>query len=369
MNRTPSFDLSLLPFQNKEKNIELWHQAVEKYEIGEYYEAIDKILLYIKPDLILQNIPCTYEFAHGSICMYVSILEDRYIFDAPFLEINDIHKIPIMRQVAEINFSNLNLANIFLTHNALHFRYEAPIKLSAPSKFFAVFEEICLKADNYDDIFIEKFKAKRISKSIITQYEEDLLQKSWEKFNFYIQETDEYIRFFTSKKIEKFAWDALYLGFSRMQYVLQPQGFLKAEIEKGIRILTNSEENSATRVFKAKKIFESIKLWTPQMLKDNLYHIQELVDTKVKKDIESVQNYIRDSYYTAQEEMAQKDYVGATLTVLCSFYGLLAFHRLPNEIMEIITSALKDTSQQKWTMSATRLFDASNQILNMKIER
>ncbi|MEL7341209.1 MAG: hypothetical protein AAGM67_12060, partial [Bacteroidota bacterium] len=126
MNVAPSFDLSLLGAKPSKVAPDYWDQVLKLYEEQSYKEAILGILQYVDASLIERtgNADQTrFEIPHGSAVVHLEIGEEALHVEAPFLRIDEANKIPLLRQVAQINFTPLNLAKIILKDEKLAFHY------------------------------------------------------------------------------------------------------------------------------------------------------------------------------------------------------------------------------------------------------
>ena len=145
----------------------------------------------------------------------------------PFLEFSDTHKIPLLRKIAEVNFSPLNLAQIKSKNNQLYFKYETPLHLCEPYKIYYVLEEICHNADNMDDELLDLFDVTLLHQPIIKRYDEEVLEKSWGKFQAILEEAFNYIQYFEEKRMEYFNWDIINITLKKIEYILAPNGKLR----------------------------------------------------------------------------------------------------------------------------------------------
>ena len=74
------------------------------------------------------------EFAvpHGSIMVYLRLRADQLNITAPFLLLPEKGRIPLLRQVAALNLTELTLACISLQNDKLFFDFHCPVALCNP---------------------------------------------------------------------------------------------------------------------------------------------------------------------------------------------------------------------------------------------
>jgi hypothetical protein len=366
MNNSISFDKSFLPPMISVLNSDYWGTVMRTYEEGNYRETIYAVLDYIQPGLsqkALNPERTKYTLPHGSIQVNLEITDTEYRINAPFLQIPARSLIPLMRQVSEINFSTLVLAQIIIEGNDIYFRYNAPLELCEPYKLYRVIEEICIQADANDDVFIDKFGAQRFSVMDVDRFSQEQIDSCWEKYQSYLKDALAYIDYFESKRMEYFGWDALYLAFTRIDYFMRPQGVLKSEVEKGVKDL-NSSEQMPEKLSKGRKTIEKLLAFDKQKFAESMYKSKEFISEKPKYDVTGMQNYLNKSYNTAKDERQKRDYIGSTLTMLCGFYGLMYYYHIPQTSHQIITDGLARASGKAWADASDALWNTYEDVFN-----
>ena len=366
MNNAQKFDKSFLPPMMSVLNSDYWGTVMKTYEEKKHKETIYAVLDYIKDGLSKQSLDAEktkYALPHGSIMVYLEIKEDSYSINAPFLKIPARSLIPLMRQAAEINFGKLVLAQIVVEGDDIYFRFDSPLELCDPYKLYRVLEEICIQADANDDVFIEKFGAQRFSQMQVVPFTDEQLDLSYTKFQEYLQEGLDYLAYFESKRIVHFGWDAMYLTFMKTDYFMRPQGVMKSDIEQGVKDL-NSNAQLNEKLAKASSQIKKLQKLTKEKFAESMYQSQQFISEKPKFDISGVQNYLNKTHSTAQSEMNNKDYIGAALTMMTGFYGLIYYYNIPQTSYNMVIDGLEKTSDKPWETAANALWNALDQIMN-----
>jgi hypothetical protein len=366
MNNAPSFYESFLTPMTSVINSSYWSTVLKYYEEKKYKETVHAVLDYIQSGLsnkALDADKTKYSLPHGSIVVNLEIKEDKLFIEAPFLRIPATYLIPLMRQVAEINFGTLVLAQIQLEGNDIYFRYESPLELCEPYKLYYVIEEICVQADANDDSFIDKFGAQRFAQMQVEPFDTQQVDEAWNKTQIYIDEAIQYADYFVSKRIEYFGWDLFYLAFTRMDYYFRPQGVLKSDIEKGVKDL-NSHAQINEKIEKGRKAVEKIKAMDKAKFAESMYKSKQFISEKPTFDVAGLQNYLSKSHTTAKDEMNKKDYIGASLSMLTGLYGLLYYYILPQTTHTMVVNGLRNAGGKAWMDAADALWNAYENIMN-----
>jgi len=366
MNTAPRFDKSFLPPMISVLNSDYWNVVINTYERGEHLETIHAVLDYIQKGLSLKAIDAgktRYAIPHGSTVVNLEIVNNILEISAPFLKIPARSLIPLMRQVAEINFGTLVLAQIILEGDEIFFRYECPIALCEPFKLYRVLEEICIQADSNDDIFIEKFGAQRLAQMQIEPFDEAKISLCYEKFQAYLNEALAYIAHYESRRIEHFGWDAIYLAFTKIDYFMRPQGVLKSYTEKAIKEL-NSPLDMAEKIAKGKATVEKLLQINQAYFAESMYKSSQFISEKPKFEVTGAQDYLSKTFTTARDERNKRDYIGSSLTMLCGFYGLMFYYNIPQTTHEIITQGLAKTNSVEWELTSQILWETLEGVMN-----
>ncbi len=365
MNTAPTFEKSFLPPMTSLINSDYWGTVLKTYEDRKYKETVHAVLDYIQKGLserALNEEKTKYTLPHGSILVNLEIKDEKVFIDAPFLRIPAKYLIPLMRQVAEINFGTLVLAQIILEEHDIYFRYESPLELCEPFKLYRVIEEICIQADANDDLFIEKFGAQRFSEMRVEPFPAEQVENAWQQFQKYLQDAIQYHNYFIDKRAEMFGWDAYYIAFTKIDYYMRPQGVVKSEIEKAVKEL-NSNQPFNEKINKARATAERMLKMEKERFADSMYESKQFISEKPTYDVSGLQNYLSKSYNTAKGEMDKKDYMGATLTMLTGLYGLLYYYIIPQTSYQMLEEALEKSSDKEWHQAAEVLWSAYGKVM------
>jgi hypothetical protein len=369
MNRAPLFDESLLGIQVSKKDTGLWQSIVDIFEEGDYKKTILGVFDYIDNSLAKKYgnaDQSEFVFPHSKSKVHVSIKKDKFTVRARFLRLPQKAAVPILRQISEINFYPLVLSQIVLEGDELVFKYENPLELCDPYKVYGVLDEICINMDYYDDIFMEKFGATRSEETKIKKFSEKESEKAWENFQEYLREAEDYMHYFEVKRFSNFEWIIIALVFMKIDYYLVPQGFLRSEIEKVVSDLNNQNIPFNEALNKGKAAITKFKNLDKGKFEESCYIPEVFMPAKKRCDLACVQNMLKRDYENAKIEMANLDFMGATLHLLFGIYNLYFRNQIPADITKKLNKALQKTSSEPWEKAAHELWNATTGIMEMK---
>jgi hypothetical protein len=367
MNITPTFDPSPLGSTRSKINTAYWDTVLDNYDNKRYAAVLNSVLIYVNPELVAMygnQEKNGYEIPHGSVVVKIKQTEKEIIVEAPFLDISKAAKVPLMRQVAQINFYPLTITKIVLDdNNKLNFTYRGPLELCDPYKLYDIFREICINADRYDDEFITKFKAERLQEPRVTKYSVAELDNIWTKVQSYVQEAFDYLKYFEEKRINDFIYDVLKSTFTKIDYYIAPQGYIRSEFENAIADI-DSQAAYNDRIFRAKEFLTKLKNYNKETFLQDIYKAEIFIPYKYKSNMENVRKNIGYAHTTATDEINRRSFMGAYYTMYCEFLRMFYYNNVEDDLADLVVDAMKNAAQKSWEEAATTLKKAFDVIMD-----
>ncbi|MCX2678749.1 hypothetical protein OOZ15_02240 [Galbibacter sp. EGI 63066] len=366
MNTSPKYFPSILKSNSSQVDFTYWDRVMDFYDAKQYKETAIGVIRYANPTLFEKfgNADKTeFNIPHGSVVINIRVTDETFKVSAPFLIIPRENPIPLYRQVAQLNFSPLNLTNILLKGEQLSFEYECPIETCEPYKIWDVLYDICIYADNYDDKFIEQFNAERINEPIVKNHPPEKLTELYDNVMTIVDEALQYISHFEQKRWEYFTWDIIAITLFKIDNYCFPQGFLRTELEKEISYQMTSQDPIPQRINYAKEFLKKLQDWDAEKFKNDLYDIENFVSPKRSANDEAVKGIIKNIYERAKKEFDKKDYLACSLSVQYIFYYLLYYNTVEDKYSNVIYNALKKVGGKPWEESGKILFKAIDNIM------
>jgi hypothetical protein len=362
----PIFDKTLLGSIRRPIDPMKWDIVLDFYDRGLYKDVIIGILDYVDSEMVSKRgNPAKTDFVipHGSAVVKIKIDDKKFHVSAPFLEVPSTHNIPLLRQVTEINLFPLNLSTIVLENNQLIFKYSCPLELCEPYKIYDVLREICRYADAYDDDFIKKFNARWVHRPVIRTFAQKYTDYAWNRVQLYLQEASAYIDYLERKRLIEFCLDMMVRTFMKFDYYAVPQGAVRTDIEQAVSQLQDNETPVNDRIRKGREFLSSLKTLTRQEFTKDLYVAEVFIPLRLNFTNEMVDPYFQRYYEVARKEIAAREYLGAVLTLQTAFFSLFYNYIFPDDIKEIISTALVQSSHKPWDKAASVLWEALENVL------
>ena len=365
MTNNLSFHTTIVGSLRSNVDADIWEKVQLNFQNNEFAETVRNCINYINPNIekTFANANKTeYNIPHGSIIVNLKITENELIISAPFLDIANAKQVPVLRQVAQLNFSPLILSHIDLEGDKLYFRFSCTLDACEPYKLYDVLREICINADNYDDEFIAKFNATRIQEPKIIPYTSAEKEIAWNTIQQYISEAFDVYAQLENKRLNTYLWDVLMITLLKIDYFCAPQGVLRNEIEKAI-VNLNSKDEFYQKLSGGKEFLKKLQNYDREKFENDLYKIETFVAYKFRNTLDSVRNNFKKAYETAENEMKAKDYIGATFTIEYAIFNFLYNNNLDDNIAKELTTALERSSAKPIQEAAQILFDAMKKVM------
>lgn len=365
MDNAPSFTPSILKSQASNVDIMVWDSVLDAWKKKDYLATVHNTLKYVNPAVFKKygnKERTVFRIPHGSVIINIEIRDNKVFINAPFLKIGNAQKVPLFRQVAQLNFTPLRLAQIYLEDDQLTFYGECELELCEPYKFYDILREICINADTYDDQFIENFGAEHIHEPEVTPYSSEQLDKIWTEVIRIVGETREYVKYFEEKRWHGSAWDILNCTLKRIDFYIAPQGNVRNEIEKNIGFM-QAKGDLMQQIDVSKKMLDKIESDGKEKFLQDVYKVEIFIPYKSIGQIQSFKNQLKGSHERATKERNEGNYMMATITCLYAFYHLFYSYNVLDDTTDFINKSLKRASGAPWKKSSATLWTAMNDIM------
>ncbi len=348
---------------------EKWDEAVSYYNSEQYNKIVPTIIEYINTDFTSKyKTKNGYTIPHGSVIVSIILTDKEFKVSCPFVNIANAKKVPLMRKLAELRLTPLDLTNITLKDDNAVFEYACPLELCEPYKIYNVLKEICLFADRYDDEFIEKFDAERMQEPKIEPISAATKEEVYNKVQHLIDENIARLDYYISKRNGRGAWCTLNITLKQLEFYAEPQGYLRTEIENAVDLIYDRDMNFQDLVLKSKENLLKIRNYDKEKFFESLYDIEVFVPYKYSGKKENIRDNWSDSYDTIKEMMHETNYEAAATEMLSMFYNLFYYNLVNEEISKPITDAMALAGGKNWAEAAQELFKGMQSVMEDNFE-
>lgn len=264
--------------------VEHWDKALNAFDEGQFKQSIIEVINYINPNLLKdKDLSGTIEIhqSQGSAEINVLITNETFSVRAPFLKITEAtNRVALLRKVAEVNFSPLKLEQIHLKNNELWFEYEMPIELSQPNKVYDLLRNVSVYADDYDDMFNEKYKTtfyKEATHTALNESEQDLV---WSQISNIFEDYSNYVQYFKEKRLDAFLWDNLVISILKLSNMPYLNGKLRSDLEEYVVNLFDSNIDFNFRVDRSTSFMKKLIVKSREDIMKNVYHAEQFISIR-----------------------------------------------------------------------------------------
>ena len=365
MNTAFRFDRSHAGVQQNKYNFEYWKTVTDLYDKKQYKESVLALIKYIDESLITKcgnSDQTEFNIPHGSTIVNIKIGKTLEL-TTPFIKLPAAASVPLMRQVAQLNFWPLTISTAILTNNQITFRYSCPIELVDPFKIFYTMKEMCQEADNNDDRFIELFKASYIQEPKIQHYPEAQLDTIWNQVQAYVDQGLSYLQQFEAKRWGYY-WDILVSTLMQIDYFASPQGFVHSELDKAIADIQDSHVDYNKRIQYAKTFLEKLKGYDKKKFLDSIYKAETFIPVRSGSSVDNVRTTLANANTTSLEEMKAKNYIAAYFTMYYNLLRLFYYNSMNSHLTTYCETAMQNAAGKTWEEAATTLRGAYDVVMD-----
>lgn len=371
MKQTLTFIPPVIASTESKINVESFDASVEAFENHEYRQSFYALLDYIDKEFRTTYGDAAgneFHIPHGSIIVHIKLDDEKLSITAPFVCLPEKGRIPLLRQVAGLNFNAMDLSMIYLKDEQLSFEYSCPIQLINPYKIYYILEEICRTGDRYDDEFETKFGAHRIYEPKITPYADADIDRIYEALQVCCRECLEAVKYFESSRKYGYIWNIVDTTMMKFMYFANPQGQLLNDMQKAIRDMDREDLPLPEIIAQGKTVIEKLQHLTKAELAESLYYAETFIPSKRRSNLQNIQENFEDSYKKISNYMESGDYMTACIMMLYKFYEMYYYNNLQENVNRVVVKALQQGSAQSWEKAAPVLYQAMEAIMEDELE-
>jgi len=349
-------------------DVSYWSKAMDAYDAKNYKKALIETINYINSNVLKDHstendIQVTQ--GQGSAEISISITQDTFTIRAPFVKVTEqTNKVALFRRVAEINFNPLTLAQIHLRDNVLWFEYETPLELCQPYKVYDLLREISVYADNYDDEFIEKYKAEFYKESSITPLSEMEKEAVWQQISDILEDYNNYSLFFKEKRWNDFQWDIIVISLLKIVNIPCIHGTLRTKLEEYVNNLFNGQIDFNHRIDKGVNFMQKLLAKPKEEFMEDIYHAKALISLKWRSSNEILQDYAKNLEQYVNSYVKKNNNLMLCYYLQYSFLKMIYNYNLEEHHQNVIYDTLEKVSGKELHDARPILLNTFNAFLN-----
>ncbi len=355
MDITPKYQKPILYSNQPVTTAPFWDDALTFFDAKEYEQSFTATLNYINKDILKgKMVQPGFEkiiYPHGSSEIHIEYVDGQLFFCAPFLKVPEKHKVPVLRKIAELNFTPLTLAQIVYepTKEMLEFQYRMPIELAQPNKVYDLLREICVYADEYDDEFIKKYQASFYHQPTIEPLTEEDRETAWQQIETYLDDALSYIEYFEAKRWDGYIWDTTADTLMSIVDHAYVNGTLRTDIQEKLWYLRNDKNSDLQRKNKVGKAFlKELKSLPKEEVVADLFLAKKFISTKYRATEKNTIDFLQDASGAIVDDIEAKNYINAFYRLKYAMLNLMYNYSLDTKEWNILTDSLVASAQTSW---------------------
>lgn len=358
-NVLPKYTRPIKGIDEPTVNVDFWDEAIDAFDNKTFRKSAIAVVNYINPELLKGKdtegeIDITQ--MQGSAEIHVKITQSDFIVKAPFLKLtNETNKVALLRKVSEVNFSPLTLAQINLHDDELWFEYTMPLELCQPNKVYDLLREVCVYADDYDNMFIDNYKAAFYTAQKTEALTEDENNQIWNQIESIFTDYKNYSAYFKEKRWDDYEWDITVISLLKISNMPYVHGKLRTDLQEYIGNLFNGNIDFNFRKEKGTNFIKELCSKSKEEIMSNVYHAEQFISLRWR----SSEQIIKD-WANSRLEMVQK-YEKSKSTFNLSYYlqfqllKLIYDYNIEENYKNAIDNVLEEVSGLEPNVAVTKL--------------
>ncbi len=370
-NVLPRYHKPLPSKADPKVDVKFWEEAKDAFDKKEFRKSVIAVINYINPEL-LKDIDTEKDInivqMQGSAEIHLSITQDIFSVKAPFLKLTDkTNEIALLRKVAEVNFSPLKLAQIHLRNQELWFEYEMPIVLCQPNKVYDTLREVSVFADDFDDMFIEKYQAVFYKKTARYELSEEDLKTVWQHISEILEDYKNYSKFFKEKRWDDYQWDIIVISLLKLSNMPYLNGKYRSDLEEYIRNMFNIDIDYHYRVDRGTEFLKKLCAKPKEDWLKNIYHTDKLISLRWRSSNQIMRDKASKHSDTIAKYQNNEEYFNIAYYLQYTLLKFIYDFNLDEDYKSAIENVLEEVSGLTPEDAAPKLLKVYKDILEENI--
>ena len=367
-NVLPKFQRPIQGIDEPRTEFSHWDKAMDAYDAKNFRSALVETINYVNPQLLKgkdTNGDIELIRSQGSAEIQVHISDTTFSVKAPFLKATDAtNKVALYRKIAEVNFNPLTLAQIHLKGDTLWFEYEAPIELSQPYKVYDVLREICVYADDYDDEFVEKYKADFHKETNTQPLAGEEIEKVWQQITTILTDYKNFSVYFKEKRWDAFQWDIIVISLLKLVNMPYVHGTLRTKLQEYVHNLFNNQIEFQHRIDKGKNFMTQLCEKSKEDFMKDIYHADAFISLKWRSSVQILQDDAKNLEETVSKYVNDGDNFSLCYYLQYNFLYTLYNFNVEEVHKNAIYDVLEKVSGLEPQVAAPKLLETYRSFLN-----
>ncbi len=359
MKQNYKFHTSVITSTASKADTEAFDLSIEAFENREYLKSLHLLLDSVDKDIRKQNIkPQGNEFQipHGAITLYIRQTPVDLHVTAPFVTLSESHPLAMTRQIANINFEDLDLTHLVLKGKELHFEYCCPLSSAHPCKIQHVLKEICTTISQYEYKFLNNLNAQRITKPQFTFYAPETVGYVYQAIQESCRECIDGLPCFEAARQFSEMWDIITTTLLKIVYIAHPKGKLLDFLQNAIYDM-NRNLPLALLIADGKQAIQNLQQKSKKEIEQSLYFTPTFFSDKKRSNLQNIRESYEYCYKQVSAWLEAKDYRKVCLKIMYKFYETYYYNQMQEDLNHFLVHALQQSSGQTWEKAAFILYE------------
>ncbi len=368
INTSPRFQRTLKIIREPVSDLQHFENANEAFDNKEYKKSLIELITFINPNLLKKedaDKDISFVQGQGSVNVHITVKNKELEIIVPFLKLTEkTNRVALLRKISEVNFDDLMLSQIVLRGDILQFEFKAALELCQPNKIYGVIRRMAIFADNYDDEFASRYNAEFVEKAETTPLSEEEKQKVNEYLDQICEDYKKYSKAFKEKSLGDYQWDIIIVSLLKLGIMPYVNGTLRTDLYEYIYNLLDLDISFNYRLDKGVNFMNKLCSKNREEIIKDMYYAKLFVARKKIFSLQILQDNLRNIDNMVQRYSNKKEYLAMFYLLQIYFLRVIYQYNLEEKYIRALLDALDKTASMKVKEGSKILFDLYQDILN-----
>ena len=244
-----------------------------------------------------------------------------------------------------------------------------PISVCQPNKVYDIIREVCIYADDYDDMFIENYNAAFYKTPKYTPLTDSEKEQVWNQISEILEDYKNYSQFFKEKRWDDFEWDISVISMLKISNMPYINGILRTDLQEYISNLFNGNLDFNFRKNKGTNFMKELCAKSKEEIMSNAYHADSFISLRWRSSEQIIKDWANGRLEMVQKYEKKESNFNQSYYLQFQFLKLIYDYNLEENYCNVIHNVLEEVSGLTPTEAAPKLTKVFYALLNGEINK
>lgn len=344
---------------------DLIEHAAELYDAGDHLAATATVFRHLFPAGDAPDLSQPFSFTQGSSKVTAQIADGVCTVTVPMVRLPAGGGVAALRYLLTRLNGSGQMFQARLRGDDVALEFSEKLAGLHPQKLIEVLRRMPPRADQHDDWMIGQFGVTPLERGTITALDDDEAARAEQLWRIHWSETEELLKEALRKRSGWFLNEATAYAIHRIRFALPLAGTLLPQLMEMANIFNDSDVDARKRETTLTKCIKEMKAITAEQLRAQCGHVEYAITPHTEGTPARFASFFGPGNYldSIEKFRAQGQSMDATMSLVATYYYLLATHSWPPEIAEELKRGLAMASGKPWREAANVMLEHAKELV------